>query len=197
MNLYGFVGNDGVARWDRLGLYQNEAGNELVGPPCCKGKPGVELVTDAAGERCCSDETEEVELNSDYGKNDHIGHTWLSSRDGSWGSYPKFNVSEYEGMAEFIKGRGKNRDGITKSPDPHQVRHDKDGTKPTATKKFKLCPGSYKKFMDSIKSNINSDWSVPNVPARNCTGWACSRIGDAGVSIPGSKDSRLRPSSIK
>jgi RHS repeat-associated protein len=197
VNLYGFVGNDGIGRSDFKGLYHDENMNEFVGPPCCKGKNGIDWTKDNSGLTCCEDEIKIVKLNTDQ-EGLGMGHTWLDTPDGSYGHYPTREPDIPTALDEFMNGKGKPVKGDTKTPDPHQQKHNRDRTQPKSSVIYRFCPDSYKKLLESIKKNLNVDWSVPNNPAPNCVGWACQRIKDAGANPPpGGLDPKAHPNHIK
>jgi RHS repeat-associated protein len=213
---YGYRFYDGVAgRWasrdpieenggiNLCGMLQNDLANKVdiwgLRQCPCGANVGEENVTDDAGEICCNDEIREVSLKSDHsgGKTD-VGHTWIDTPSGSWGFYPKKPPTKREAIDDWEGGNHKSRPGDVKSPDLHEKKHDKAGTSPSAEKKYKACPATYDKLMDSISSNKKGDWSISNYPTENCVGWACKRLEDAGFKPPvPSWQFKARPDNIK
>jgi hypothetical protein len=187
LNLYGFVGNDGVSSIDVLGLYEDEAGNKYVGPPCCKGKPGIEWITDDAGRRCCMDEIINVELRIEDGI---IGHVWLATDNGEFvrglHPYPKGSSS----AGEYVNGPSPKK-GLTVNEKTRKA---------SRVIKFKACPKSNDWLRDVMIMNGRHKFDLSNLDAegRNCAGWACERLEDAGFTPPKPSDTpKLKPGWLK
>jgi hypothetical protein len=160
------VGNNGLLLIDALGLYCDEKGNEFHGPPCCKGKPGIEWVTDDAGRRCCKDEVIEVILEIDMSGIGHAGIGFSDDPEHSYGWFPGFKA-----FFDFIWGPGT-------FDDSKHVFDEKD------SKRYVACSQTAEILRNSINRNKTGNFSVLNVNGLSCTGWACFRLSDAGLTPP-------------
>lgn len=49
---------------------------------------------------------------------------------------------------------------------------------------FKACPESVDALRDSINRHLDDPYGLSNKNARNCIGWACERLEDAGYTPP-------------
>ena len=49
---------------------------------------------------------------------------------------------------------------------------------------YKTCPSTLQRLQDSIDAHMNDPFQVGNHRARNCAGWACERLADAGLTPP-------------
>ncbi len=128
---------------------------------------GLKECTDDAGIKCCCDNIQDVNLEN-YTNGTSIPHTFLQTPFGSWGFYPRWNQAPLS---------------------PGQVKNDGNHPKNPGGKTYKACPGSVDKLKNSISQN-QGGWSQPydvrNSPfgGRNCSGWACDRLQDAGFKPP-------------
>ena len=137
----------------------------------CGYRPGEKLVKDSAGVECCNIDLKTIELRTDIaGPKDVVGHTFLSTPAGTVGYYPltsKVKPHSYPTAAGATEG----------------VAMD-DSTRPFIPKRtisYRLCPKSLKKLYNSIAAHGRGKFHAGNLPARNCVGWACQRLEDAGV----------------
>jgi hypothetical protein len=189
INLYGFVVNDGVNWWDYLGLATTINGGhttttgDLGDQSSCPCKDNAPRETDDAGEECCPEVMEEVRLEIDDGI---IGHAWLETANMSMGHYPDPKGSSNAG--EYVNGPS-SRPGAT----------DGDSKRtPDRAKKYKACPGSREKLEDSMNDHNKDPFDLSNMGDRNCAGWACERLQDAGFGPPNAPDTpKLKPGWMK
>jgi RHS repeat-associated protein len=192
VNLHGFIENYGVNATDVLGLYEDEQGNQYLGPPCCKGRPGIEWVTDDAGKRCCQDELDEVQLRvqkpqfpvrnqifsnvyNGFPINAGIrsGHTFLyfpqKQKQKGIGFYPGQDRAFRRKQGEF---------------------HDDEKHEYTHYATYKFCPETGKKMGDRIREDIKKppiydllDNSYKDDDS-TCATWACEILEQAGIDVP-------------
>jgi uncharacterized protein RhaS with RHS repeats len=192
VNLYGFVGNDPVRRWDYLGLYIDNDGNILSGPPQpCKS----DEEKDDFGECCCPKSMETVSIlfrSTNVGKIlgvevdllDH-GHAALQTPSQTMGLYP-------DGAAN------KNHPTHTGTVMDDSEKA-KNGSLPKR-KEYKACPRTAKaldKWIDEQERLYNEEgtnpyggrddegWDATNKKgSRHCYSWACQGIQDLGGTPP-------------
>lgn len=50
--------------------------------------------------------------------------------------------------------------------------------------RYRACPETVKQLQASVDRHSRDMYSADNVDARNCTGWACERVKDAGLPTP-------------
>jgi RHS repeat-associated protein len=173
-NLYGFIGNQPVNHYDYLGL--------AVGDGCGCDADGNELkiVADDAGRECCEHLTEIVSIDSEHGV---VGHTALNVPNGRGGRHRTGHAPS--GGSTRVIGQAWWNDNTF----PGRIRNDSD-LNPDTSFQYVACPASVSELMQSIRDNIDNDYGTSNENARNCTGWACERVDDAGFTPPLPPDQR-------
>ncbi len=172
-NVYAMCSNRSISLVDRLGL--DAPGH--VGGGDRTPTDGYSSCTDDAGRNCCCNAIQEVELRSSD------GHSFLSMPNGvGYGHYPVGNKWQASWVFGSSPGEVPGHDGSTNPDDgTHNPPHDYD---PEATKKYKACPETLSKLQSSIDNHRKDPYTAGNIAARNCTGWACSRLEDSGIKPP-------------
>ena len=155
LNLYGFVGNDGLNESDVLGLKED----------CCNGQKGVNEVIDDAGRKCCEDEIKTVEIRVRARKayND-TGHAYIHT--------PNHNRGLYAGSSIW-GGNGK-----------VYTEADNAEYNPENSYSYRACPESVQKLDNEITGPDDTEYNFTNIGGRNCAGWACQKIKNAGFTPP-------------
>ena len=155
LNLYGFVGNDGLNESDVLGLKED----------CCNGQKGVNEVIDDAGRKCCEDEIKTVEIRVRARKayND-TGHAYIHT--------PNHNRGLYAGSSIW-GGNGK-----------VYTEADNAEYNPENSYSYRACPDSVQKLDNEITGPDDTEYNFTNIGGRNCAGWACQKIKNAGFTPP-------------
>ncbi len=160
-NLYAYVVNSPVNYADPLGLQQ-------VGYTRPENYAPSPLSKDDAGRQCCKDEMKNVILWNLT--NETMPHTFLQTPNKTEGYY----------MADYL---------FATFPDPFGSGNSRDNSRYLRTKKlapimYKACPESIKALEESMEKNAEGKYSLYNIGAPNYTGWACSRLEDAGFTPP-------------
>lgn len=184
VNLYGFVGNDGVNQLDVLGLtvYIDYEGNinttNQYDPVCCYDDMGdvVDKVKDDAGKYCCEDEVKTVKHHvRSQGRLSwrDPGHAWIETDILTIGFYPKKQRTVSDG--EF---------------------KDDSALKPDRTEDYKACPQT----MIRIHRRIQRDKSRPpewRMNTYNCVSWSVDVLRSAGFdNVPNIGGSVDRPGDL-
>ncbi|MDW8217668.1 MAG: RHS repeat-associated core domain-containing protein, partial [Acidobacteriota bacterium] len=177
LNLYEYVGNNPVRSKDRLGLQRSPAGprpnsyiypftmpdSPFYPPPPRQSWPHPEcrnLCQDQAGRYCDCHTMVTVSI-----WNDVRGippHTYLQTPYRTVGHYPWTRGNPID------SGRLVNDSGHF------------GGT----GQSYKVCPQTMQALEFSINQHANDNYDVTNLIGRNCTGWACERLADAGLPPP-------------
>jgi hypothetical protein len=156
-------------------------------PPsnCCfdsTGKP-VASVIDDAKRGCCPDEIQEVVfMIDDLGI---VGHAWLKLPGREVGHYP--NPQGSVPASDWIDGTVR----------PGKVFP--DTSKPRRREvRYKACPESIAAINNAIDKHLSDEFALDNGAARNCAGWACGRLEDAGFTPPAAPNKKkLSPSDFE
>ena len=155
LNLYGFVGNDGVNWIDLLGLED-----------CCGNprRPGKE-VTDDAGRKCCEGEIKTIEIRVKARKvYTDSGHAYIHTPNHDRGFYAGDSIWWGTGRV-FTEA-----DNVEYNPENSYS--------------YRACPDSVKKLDNEITENDKTNYNFTNTAGRNCAGWACQKIKNAGFIPP-------------
>lgn len=156
LNLYAFCGNDGVNRWDYLGL----------SCPCSATDPNARYLKDDFCQECCSDEFVQVQLllrYPNYAKGD-VGHAQI--KIGS-GEYHGFGPSSTSAFGAFF---GPGTTAGFGYPDPRA----------TVMWSGKACPKAIAKLEASISIHSQEQFAATGLVNDNCLTWANARLQDAG-----------------
>jgi RHS repeat-associated protein len=141
--------------------YVGNNGVNLIDPLGLESKECI----DDAGRKCCCDEMQIVKLHN-YTEKGKIPHTFIQTPNKTVG---------YASITGLPYGPGKTRD------DSNHERNPK-------SKDYKACPETVAKLEKSMDDNDFGWYSVDNsLIGRNCTGWACGRLQDAGFTPPAHK----------
>jgi len=168
VNLYRYVGNNPLNGRDPLGLRRREVGNGWC--------------IDDAGRKCCCKDIKEITLFVDT--TDIVGHGYVSGPNGTRGHHP---VGEQKVVDYFFP---------TASV-PGTAQDDATGYARSHSETYDACPETVQKFNESIKQHGKDRYHAGNMTARNCIGWACERLSDAGISPPFPANTPwLRPHSL-
>ena len=155
VNLYGFVGNNGVNWIDLLGLED-----------CCGNprRPGKE-VTDDAGRKCCEGEIKTIEIRVKARKAyTDSGHAYIHTPNHDRGFYAGDSIWWGTGRV-FTEA-----DNVEYNPENSYS--------------YRACPDSVKKLDNEITENDKTNYNFTNTAGRNCAGWACQKIKNAGFIPP-------------
>jgi len=168
INLYTFVSNNAVDGIDPFGFSDINAPPSRASCPINPCRGNRTKVRDDAGESCCAEQMLTVTLWNYTPPFPQIPHTFLQTPLGTFGFYPAFN--------EWPLAPGAVR---------NDVRHPRSGT----GQPYRACPKTVKRLDDSITEHQGGwwgDWYAVQNPygAYNCTGWACARLADAGLTPP-------------
>ncbi|WP_302014562.1 RHS repeat-associated core domain-containing protein [uncultured Akkermansia sp.] len=170
-NLYSFVTNNPCLYFDRLGLSEDD------NTECCKDGVKYAKISDDAGRECCEYEMQEVSIlvkPCDYWSG-NVGHAWVKTPNMQRGLYPD---SWHKGS--LGAGKGKIQDDAPNEKKAH----------PGNSYSYKACPES----VDEVEKQIQEDeknvpqYSLYNSGARNCCGWACEIVEEAGFTAPFAPD---------
>jgi len=155
INLYGMVGNDSVNLVDLLGLED-----------CCGNprRPGKE-VTDDAGRKCCKDEikTVEIRVRARTAYTD-TGHAYIHTQNHDRGFYPGNSI--WGGTGRVF------------------TEADNSEYNPENSYSYRACPESVQKLDNGITGTDDTNYNFTNTGGRNCAGWACQQIRNAGFTPP-------------
>lgn len=116
---------------------------------------------------CCCDKIQIIVLQN-YTPHGSIPHTFLDTPFGTFGFYPRWSEKPFS---------------------PGQVHDDSGHPRNPGGKEYRACPSTLHKLQNSISQNPGG-WGAPyNVTnpifgGRNCSGWACDRLQDAGFKPP-------------
>ena len=155
VNLYGMVGNDPVNLVDLLGL------EDCCGNPRRSGKE----VTDDAGRKCCKDEIKTVEIRVRARKSyTDTGHAYIHTQNHDRGFY-----------------RGNSIWGGTGNV---YTEADNSEYNPENSYPYSACPESVQKLDNGITGTDDTNYNFTNTGGRNCAGWACQQIRNAGFTPP-------------
>ena len=152
INLYGYVQANPINLFDSFGLL------------CCPD--GQNVVTDDAGQQCCSGKIQTITLWNYTPDFPSIPHTFIETPNGTFGFYPAWRESPLA---------------------PGAVNNDANHPR-TGGKSYKVCPQTLNNLLQSINQN-QGGWGEPYVlPSPiigdNCTSWACARLASAGLTPP-------------
>jgi uncharacterized protein RhaS with RHS repeats len=218
INLYAFVGNNGVDRWDILGLATilNGDGLHTSTPPsnCCFDKSGkiVDKQIDDANRECCPFDIEDIELRI---APTTPGHVWIRlpiryetivfAKTGKSvqrpvaigaGFHPVNSPNWFNGPFQWISAAGRR---------PGQIDNEwgRDDHDPKKTQKYRACPESIKvveSIIDESRDQVNQgvlQWQLGNLRSPNCAGWALGVLKESGFRVTNDPQTpHLKPSWI-
>jgi RHS repeat-associated protein len=157
LNLYGFLGNDSINKYDYLGL-------------ACECKGGASKVQDDAGASCCKEKLTSVSLNTSMESSS--GHTSLEVGNEGYALYPD---DESPALGYFL--------GWPSAPQDPSNEPSSHVWNPHLTQKYKVCPSTLKKLKYSISVHSIDNWGI--FLGETCTSWACKRLKEAGLPVQG------------
>ena len=134
---------------------------------CCKDDKPKSL--DDAGRACCDEDKRTVQLRVETGT---IGHVFLQTPSRTVGFYPTDKASAFVGGLYGDPVAGETRDDSLHPYDPK------------LTRSYRVCPETLKKLEASIDAHAGDFYSGLNNVTRNCAGWGCGRLSDAGITPP-------------
>ena len=178
-NLYGFVKNIPIKLHDLHGLVDCCGHKEYnKNSQCCINNKIENKISDDAGEKCCSNEIEMIEIRNERGNlfNGGItpGHSFVAfvNKRGetteAWGFYPKNKLK-----APFAH-RGEVRNDLESKYDIKLTYH------------YRACPNSVQKLREIInRSKIKPPYyQLTNIIGNNCSGMACKWVEQANFQAP-------------
>jgi RHS repeat-associated protein len=192
VNLYGFVGNDGMNWWDYLGFATTLgfSGDESGSVTCCINNKVELKIIDDFGRLCCPNKMIEDGIQAHYQNSKSFqepGHMALKTPNLFYGYYPRGGYSDKRKYAdgEVVDEKLKLRDWTDKMT-------------------WKACPESIiamDKWIQKQKEIFDTNAKLPGMKGRknpfggkpgeaynlensnggrNCVGWACQGISDIG-----------------
>jgi hypothetical protein len=175
LNLYVMVENDIVNALDALGAAKCCINCKWVeydpATQCCKNGTIEEKVTDGAGRKCYKDDITIVEIRVMrmlHHRGHIVGHAFIKTPKKSMRYYPAATNPWYQ----HLYGEGEVRDDTTTPYDESN------------TYTYKACPESVKKLEDSMTLGKQGTYDISNTLNKNCCGWACQKVEDAGFTAP-------------
>ena len=121
---------------------------------------------DDADKCCCPGDMTTITMESKEDGSGMQGHTWLDTEPND---PTKGAIGHYPNGGKKGKKPGDRAD---------------NGKKATTKTEYRVCPETKKKLKDSMKEHSDDDYDAGNYGDRNCTGWACERLQDAGLHPP-------------
>jgi hypothetical protein len=136
--------------------------------------------TDDAGQKCCCKDIKSVQLLID--NSDVIGHAAIRTPNHTVGFYPLEEASE----KDYFDGTNSVPGGTIE--DAEHPFNEK------LTRSYKACPDTVSLLELLMLKHGKDRYQIGNRGARNCAGWACARLQDAGFKPPKPPDTeKLRP----
>jgi hypothetical protein len=140
---------------------------DLLGLEDCCGnprRPGKE-VTDDAGRKCCEGEIKTIEIRVKARKvYTDSGHAYIHTPNHDRGFYAGDSIWWGTGRV-FTEA-----DNVEYNPENSYS--------------YRACPDSVKKLDNEITENDKTNYNFTNTAGRNCAGWACQKIKNAGFIPP-------------
>jgi len=168
-----FIQRDPIGTWGdhaNLGDAYTFVGNDSVNgrdhfglDGCCRG--GLPMVTDDAGRRCCDENIQVIVLK--IWTKSLTGHAFLEAPGMTRGFWP--------GPDGLFEG-----DGLVQPDDTEPFNKQRS---------YVACPETVEKLEAAMK--LGGRYDLRNCKGRNCAGWVCERLQDAGIRPPTSPDEPL------